>query len=95
MKTLKISISEADYNEFGFIKNNMTFTEFIDIVNREMIKQNMKRSLELASKYILSADDDLSSVASNTDKELTRRYNLFLEDSNGKDWEVFKKELID
>ena len=49
MKSLNISISEADYYEFGFLKNVMTFTEFLDIVNREMIRQNLKRSLELAS----------------------------------------------
>ena len=94
MKTLKISISEMDYDKFGIINEYMTFTEFLDIVNREMIKQNLKRSLELASKYGLSEVDEFNSIESNIDNELTRRYNLFLEDSTGKDWEVFKKELI-
>ena len=94
MKNLNISISETDYNKFGIMSEYMTFTEFLDIVNREVIKQNLKRSLELASKYGLSEDDDISTIETNTDKELTRRYNLFLEDSTGKDWEAFKKELI-
>ena len=40
------------------------------------------------------ADEDLDIIEENIDKELLRRYNLFVGDPNGKDWEVLRKELI-
>jgi len=54
MRTLNISISEIEYNKFGLKKSKLTFTDFIDIVSRELTRQNLNKCLELADKYGLS-----------------------------------------
>jgi hypothetical protein len=54
MRTLNISISEIEYNKFGIKKDKLTFTDFIDIVSKELTRQNLNKCLELADKYGLS-----------------------------------------
>jgi hypothetical protein len=54
MRTLNISISEVEYNKFGIKNDKLTFTDFIDIVSRELTRQNLNKCLELADKYGLS-----------------------------------------
>lgn len=54
MKTLNISISDFEYNQFGINKDKLSFTEFIDIVNKEISKQMLNRSVQLSEKYKLS-----------------------------------------
>ncbi len=34
MHTIKISISELDYKKFGFKKENLSFSEFVDIIEK-------------------------------------------------------------
>jgi len=36
MRTLNISISEIEYNKFGIKSDKLTFTDFIDIVSKEL-----------------------------------------------------------
>jgi len=54
MKTLNISISELEYNKFGLNKDNLTFTELIDIISKEISRQTLKKCVELSEKYGLS-----------------------------------------
>ena len=54
MKTLNISISDFEYNQFGIIKDKLSFTEFIDIINNELTKQALNKCVQLAEKYKLS-----------------------------------------
>ncbi len=54
MKTLNVSISELEYNKFGLKKEKLTFTEFIDIVSKEITKQTLNKCIELAEKFGLS-----------------------------------------
>jgi len=54
MKTLNVSISELEYNKFGLKKDKLTFTEFIDIVSKEISKQTLSKCIELSEKYGLS-----------------------------------------
>jgi hypothetical protein len=62
MKTLNVAISDLEFNQFGLQKESLTFTEFLDIISREMLKQTLSKSLELAKKYNLSklSIDDIS-----------------------------------
>ncbi|MDO4229864.1 MAG: hypothetical protein Q4C98_08620 [Capnocytophaga sp.] len=54
MKTLNISISELEYAKFGIKDTNLSFSELIDIVYREILKSDLKKTIELAEKYRLS-----------------------------------------
>ncbi|MCD4745404.1 MAG: hypothetical protein K8R58_03810 [Bacteroidales bacterium] len=54
MKTLNISISDLEYNQFGISKEKLSFTEFIDIINNELTKQALNKCVQLAEKYKLS-----------------------------------------
>ena len=54
MKTLNISISDFEYNQFGISKDKLSFTEFIDIINNELTKQALNKCVQLAEKYKLS-----------------------------------------
>ena len=54
MKTLQISISDIEYNKFGLRNDKLTFSDFVDIVSMELMRQNLNQCLELAEKYGLS-----------------------------------------
>ena len=54
MRTLNVTISEIEYNKFGLKQNELTFTDFIDIVSKELTRQNLTKCLELADKYGIS-----------------------------------------
>lgn len=54
MRTLNISISDIEYNKFGLKNEKLTFTDFVDIVSKELTRQNLNKCLELAEKYGLS-----------------------------------------
>ncbi len=54
MKTLNISISDIEFNKFGLKNDKLTFTEIVDIIGKELTRQNLNKCLELAEKYGLS-----------------------------------------
>jgi hypothetical protein len=54
MRTLNISISDIEYNKFGLKNDQLTFTDFVDLVSNELSRQNLNKSVELAEKYGLS-----------------------------------------
>ena len=54
MRTLNVSISDIEYNKFGLKEDKLTFTDFIDIVSKELTRQNLSKCLELADKYRIS-----------------------------------------
>ena len=54
MKTLNISISDIEFNRFGLKSDNISFSDFLDIVSRELSKQRLTESLRLASKFGIS-----------------------------------------
>jgi len=55
MRTLNIDISDIEYGKFGIPNEKLNFTDFIDIIGRELMRQNLNRSVELAEKYGLSS----------------------------------------
>ncbi len=71
MKTLNISISELEYNKFGLKNEKLSFSELLEIVNREMQKINLRKSVALAEKYGISKltseeiNDEITAVRKN------------------------------
>jgi len=55
MITLNVSISDLEYNKFGIQSKQLSFSDFVDIVSRELAKQNLDKCVELAEKYGLSS----------------------------------------
>jgi hypothetical protein len=55
MKTLNVSISEVEYNQFGITGDKLNFSELVDMVIRELARQNLDGCVELSEKYGLSA----------------------------------------
>ncbi|HYG37236.1 MAG TPA: hypothetical protein VD908_01395 [Cytophagales bacterium] len=62
MRTINVSISDLEYNKFGLKSNKFSFSDLIDIVSKELTKQKLNESIELAEKYGLSkmTMDDIS-----------------------------------
>ncbi|MGB0879868.1 MAG: hypothetical protein ACPGTO_04830 [Polaribacter sp.] len=54
MKTLNIKISDFEYNQFGLKKSNLSFSELIEILEKKISKQNLEKSIQLATQYGLS-----------------------------------------
>lgn len=54
MKTLSISISDFEYNQFGLSNDKLSFSELVDIVNKEITKQALNKCVKLAERYKLS-----------------------------------------
>ncbi len=55
MRNINISISDLEFRTFGIKKDNLTFTEFVDLISRELMRQNLKKCVDLAEKYGLSS----------------------------------------
>jgi len=54
MRTLNVSISDIEYNRFGLKEETLTFTAFIELISKELTRQNLSKCLELAEKYGMS-----------------------------------------
>lgn len=54
MKTLQISISDIEFNNFGLKEQNLAFSDLLELVSKELTKQNLIKCVELADKYGLS-----------------------------------------
>ena len=54
MKTLSVTISDLEYNKFGIKDSKLNFTDFVDIVSKELTRQNLNKCVELAEKHGLS-----------------------------------------
>ena len=54
MRTLNIAISDLEYEKFGINNDQLSFTDFVDMISREISRQNLKKSVELSERYGLS-----------------------------------------
>ena len=54
MRTLTVSISDVEFNKFGIKNDKLNFTDFVDIVSKELTRQNLNMCIELAERYGLS-----------------------------------------
>ena len=55
MRTLNISISDVEFDKFGIKKESLSFAEIVELINRELMRQNLNKCLELAEKHGLSS----------------------------------------
>jgi hypothetical protein len=55
MRTINISISDMEYNHLGIKNENITFSEFTELVKREVLRNNLNNCVALAEKYGLSS----------------------------------------
>ena len=62
MRTLNIEISDLEYEKFGIKTDQLSFTDFVDMISRELSRQNLKKTVELAERYGLSgmSPDEIS-----------------------------------
>lgn len=54
MRTLTVSISDNEFNKFGLPENNLRFSELIQLIRKELMRENLEASIALAEKYGLS-----------------------------------------
>jgi hypothetical protein len=55
MKTINISISDSEFNKFGLTSSTYAFSDLVDRISRELIRQKLSETTRLADKYGLSA----------------------------------------
>ena len=55
MRILNVSISDMEFNNLGIKNENITFTEFTELVRREVMRNNLNNCLALTEKYGLSS----------------------------------------
>ena len=55
MKTLNIAISDVEYAKFGITNNALSFSDFVDMVSKELMKKNMEAAIAQAESYGLSS----------------------------------------
>lgn len=75
MRTLNVSISDSEFNKFGLRNEQLTFTELVEIVSRELTRQNLNRCVELAEKY---------GISKMTMDEITNEVRAAREDGKGR-----------
>jgi hypothetical protein len=54
MRTLNISISDIEYDKFGIQTENLTFTDLVDLISRELSRQTLNDCVELSNRFELS-----------------------------------------
>ena len=67
MRLLNISISDAEYANFGITNNVLSFSDFVDIVSKKLMRESMDAVVNAAETCGLSAmtmDDITAEVQS-------------------------------
>jgi hypothetical protein len=54
MRTINIDISDLEFQKFGLKADRLSFSDFIDIISRELSRQNLAKTVELAERYGIS-----------------------------------------
>lgn len=54
MRTLNISISELEYEKFNFKTDKFSFSDLVDMISRELARQNLRKATELSEQAGLS-----------------------------------------
>jgi hypothetical protein len=55
MKTITVQLSEVEFDTFGLSKDLFAFSEFADIIERQITKQAMRRCVMVAQQNGLSS----------------------------------------
>jgi hypothetical protein len=51
MRTLNISVSDSEYEKLGLNEENVSFAELLDILKREIARENLREAIKLGEKY--------------------------------------------
>jgi len=62
MKTLNIAISDVEYTKFGLTNNVLSFSDFVDIVSKEIMRENINSAITQA---------DICGISSMTTEDIT------------------------
>ena len=54
MRTINIDISDLEFQKFGLKADRLSFSDFVDIISRELSRQNLAKTVELAERYGIS-----------------------------------------
>lgn len=76
MRTLNVSISDLEYNKFGLKQEQLSFTDIIELISKELMRQNLNKCIELANKYGLSkmTMDEISNEVKVVRKDAKNRH---------------------
>ena len=55
MKTLNIAISDIEYAKFGITTDVLSFSDFVDMVSKEIMKDNLEAAVMAADNSGLSS----------------------------------------
>ena len=55
MKTLNISISDVEYTKFGISNDVLSFSDFVDIISKELMRENLEAAIKSAETNGLSS----------------------------------------
>jgi hypothetical protein len=54
MKTLTTDISDSEFNKFGLKDEKLSFSDLLELVSKELTRQNLNNCVKLTEKYGLS-----------------------------------------
>jgi hypothetical protein len=54
MKSIKIELSDMEYDDLGLNKKSMSWSELVDIIGKKITKQTLEKSVQFANEYGLS-----------------------------------------
>lgn len=62
MKTISVQVSEVEYNTFGLSKDMFSFSEFADLIERQIAKPALRRCVATAQQNGISdmSPDDIN-----------------------------------
>ena len=66
MKTINVQMSDMEYNTLGLSKNNFFFSEISDLIEQQIARQALRRSVEMA---------DVNGLSSMTMEEINAEIN--------------------
>ncbi len=55
MRTIQIKVSETDFQKYNLGSGEIKFTDLVEMISKELMRQNLNKCVELAEKYGLSS----------------------------------------
>jgi len=55
MRTISVAISDVEYAKFGITGNVVSFSDFVDMVSKELMRENLKAAVSVAAASGLSS----------------------------------------
>ena len=73
MKTISVQMTDVEYNALGLSKSVFFFSEIVNLIEQQVARQALRRSVELAEKNGLSS---MTMSEINTEINATRQCRL-------------------